>query len=56
MPLTKKVTFQSTLEGCNKVQVPKIIRWQFKMEHEQVLKVGVNALDLGRGCSFSMEK
>ena len=23
MPLTKKVTFQSTPENCNKVQVPK---------------------------------
>ena len=30
MPLTEKVTFQSTLEPYNKVQVPKLIRWQFK--------------------------
>ena len=56
MPLTKKVTFQSTLENCNKVQVPKLIRWQFKMENEQVLKVGVNALDLGQGWQFFYAK
>ena len=56
MPLTKKVTFQGTLENCNKVQVPKLIRWQFKMENEQVLKVGINALDLGRGWQFFYAK
>jgi hypothetical protein len=56
MPLTKKVTFQSTLENCNKVQVPKLIRWQFKMENEQVLKVGINAIDLGRGGQFFYAK
>ena len=56
MPLTHKVTFQGTLERCNNVQVPKLIRWQFKMEHDQVLKVGVNALNLGRGWQFFYAK
>ena len=56
MPLTKKVTFQSTIENCNKVQVPKLIRWQFKMEPDQVLKVGLNALDLGQGWQFFYAK
>ena len=52
MPLTRKVTFQGVLAKNNNVQVPKLIRWQFKMEPDQVLRVGVNALDLGRGWHF----
>ncbi len=52
MPLTRKVTFQGVLEKNNNIQVPKLIRWQFKMEPEQILKVGINALDLGRGWQF----
>ena len=52
MPLSQKVTFQSIMEKCNKIQVPKLIRWQFKMEGGQVLKVGVNAIDLGRGWQY----
>ena len=50
MPLTGKVTFKRPLEGCNKVQVPKIIRWQFKLEPNQVLRVGVYGL--GRDWEF----
>ena len=47
MPLTCKVTFKSVLKACNKVQVPKIIRWQFKLEPDQVLYVGISGF--GRG-------
>jgi hypothetical protein len=56
MPLTQKVTFQTTVERCSKVQVPKLIWWQFKMEPGQVLRVGVNALYLGRGWQFFYAK
>ena len=56
MPLTKRVSFQTALEKGNRVQVPKLIRWQFKMEPDQVLKVGINALDLGRGWQFFYAK
>ena len=56
MPLTQKVTFQSTIEKCNKVQVPKLIRWQFKMEHGQILKVGVNVVESGRGWQYFYAK
>ncbi len=45
MPLTRKVTFAGVLEKCGRVHVPKLIRWQFKMETEQVLKVGVKPQD-----------
>jgi len=49
MPLTQKVSFKTMLQKGNRVQVPKVVRWQFKMESEQVLKVTVNALDVWSG-------
>ena len=54
MPLTGRVEFKRPLEGCNKVQVPKIIRWQFKLEPDQVLRVGVSGL--GGGWEFFYAK
>jgi hypothetical protein len=52
MPLTQKVTFKTMLQRGNRVQVPRLIRWQFKMETNQVLKVGVNAINLWTGWQF----
>jgi len=49
MPLTQKVSFKTVLQNGNRVQVPKVVRWQFKMESEQVLKVTVNALNVWSG-------
>ena len=49
MPLTRKVSFKTVLQKGNRVQVPKVVRWQFKMESEQVLKVTVNALNVWSG-------
>jgi hypothetical protein len=43
MPLTEKITFKTTLQKGNRIQVPKLIRWQFKLEPTQTLKVGVIA-------------
>ena len=42
MPLTAKVNFQTRLEKGDRLQIPKVILWQFKMEQNQVLKVGVS--------------
>ena len=56
MPLTEKVTFTSTLERFDKVQIPKLIRWRFKMEGDQALKVAVNFLDLRKGWQFFYAK
>ncbi len=50
MPLTRVVNFKRPLERRNKVQVPKIIRWQFKMEPDQVLRIGITGL--GKGWEF----
>src|SRR3990170_4596723 len=49
MPLTQKVSFKTVLQKGNRVQVPKVVRWQFKMDPEQVLKVTVNALNVWSG-------
>ena len=54
MPLTGRVAFKRPLEGCSKVQVPKIIRWQFKLEPDQVLRVGIGGL--GGGHEFFYAK
>ena len=50
MPLTGRVSFKRPLEACNKVQVPKIIRWEFKLEPDQVLRVSLSGL--GGGCQL----
>ena len=42
MPLTKKVTFETLLEKGSRLQIPKLIQRQFKMEQNQVLRVGVS--------------
>ncbi len=49
MPLTEAVEFKTVLQKGNRVQVPKVVRWQFKMDTEQVLKVTVNALNVWSG-------
>jgi hypothetical protein len=43
MPLTKAVSFKAVLQKGNRFQVPKLVRWQFKMETGQVLRVRVKA-------------
>ena len=56
MPLTEKVAFTANLQAANTVQVPKLVRWRFKMECTQPLKVGVNFLDQHRGWQFFYAK
>ncbi len=41
-PLTEEVSFQAVLEKGNRVQIPKLILWKFKMERDEVFKVGVS--------------
>jgi len=56
MPLTQKVTFKTLLQKGNRLQVPKLIRWQFKMETSQTLKVGVSCLGFWRPVQFFYAK
>jgi hypothetical protein len=41
MPLTEEVGFMAVLQRGNRVQVPRLIRWQFKLEPDQVLHATV---------------
>jgi bifunctional DNA-binding transcriptional regulator/antitoxin component of YhaV-PrlF toxin-antitoxin module len=53
MPLTQKISLKTVLQKGNRVQVPKLVRWQFKLDTEQVLKVTVNAVNVwGSGQTF----
>ena len=56
MPLTSKVSFKRILEKGNRVQVPKKIRWQFKLDPNQILKVGFSVPDQFRGWQFFYAK
>jgi DNA-binding transcriptional regulator/RsmH inhibitor MraZ len=49
VPLTQKVSFKTMLQKGNRVQVPKVVSWQFKMDTEQVLKVSVTAINVWSG-------
>ena len=41
MPLTERVDFKTRLQRGNRVQLPKLVRWRYKLESDQVLKVTV---------------
>ena len=57
MPLTTKVTFEAVLEKGKRLQIPKLIRWQFKIEQNQVLRVGVSPKGIwGEGPKFFYAK
>jgi bifunctional DNA-binding transcriptional regulator/antitoxin component of YhaV-PrlF toxin-antitoxin module len=44
VPLTEKVKFEARLQRGNRVQVPKMVRWRFKLESYQILEVTVSLL------------
>ena len=46
MSLTQKISFGTVLQKGKRVQVSKLVRWQFKLDTEQVLKFTVNAVNV----------
>jgi len=56
MPLTEKVSFTTTLQSFNKIQIPKLVRWRYKIDSDQALKVGVNLLCMHMGWQFFYTK
>jgi hypothetical protein len=42
MPLTHRITFKTTVKKQNRIAIPKILRWQYKLESSEVLKVTVS--------------
>jgi bifunctional DNA-binding transcriptional regulator/antitoxin component of YhaV-PrlF toxin-antitoxin module len=49
MPLTEPVTFKTVLQKGNRIQLPKLVRWKYKLEQDQILKVSVTALNFYGG-------
>jgi hypothetical protein len=49
LPLTQKVTFKTASQKGNRIQIPKIVRWQFKIETNQVLRVNLNSINAYSG-------
>ena len=48
MALTKTVNFKTALRRRNRIQVPRLLRWEFKLESSQVLGVSVHFKDAWR--------
>lgn len=46
VPLTEKVAFKAILQIGNRVQVPRLIRWRYKLETDQILKVSVSVVNV----------
>ena len=44
MPLTKQETFKAKLQRHNRIAVPTLLRWRYKMEPGELLKVTVKPL------------
>jgi bifunctional DNA-binding transcriptional regulator/antitoxin component of YhaV-PrlF toxin-antitoxin module len=41
MPLTESVTFKTKLQRHNRIVVPRLFRWRFKMEPGELLKANL---------------
>jgi bifunctional DNA-binding transcriptional regulator/antitoxin component of YhaV-PrlF toxin-antitoxin module len=41
MPLTESVTFKTKLQRHNRIVVPRLLRWRYKMETGELLKANV---------------
>jgi hypothetical protein len=46
LPLTRTVEFRAVLQRGNRVQVPKLVRWEFKLEPSQVLRIRVGRVSV----------
>ena len=47
MPLTRSVRFKAAIGKGNRIQIPTLIRWEFKLEPTQLLTISVRLFDLG---------
>ena len=56
MPLTQKITLKTAIQQGNRVQIPKLVRSQFNIEPNQVLEVGVCAVNPWGGWQYFYAK
>ena len=47
MPLTCSVSFKAAIGKGNRIQIPTLIRWEFKLEPTQLLTISIRLFDLG---------
>ncbi len=47
MPLTASVGFKAKLQKGNRFHIPRLIRWQFKMETNQILTITIRVCETG---------
>ena len=52
MPLTHSVNFQAGIGKGNRIQIPNIIRWEFKLESAQLLNVHLGSYNHGIDQTF----
>jgi len=52
LPLDRRVSFIVQQQNQNRIQVPKIVRWQYKLEPSQVLTATVRVEHLGAAQDF----
>ena len=46
VPLNQRVVFKTMLQKQNRLQVPKLVRWQYKPDSSEILKVTVDVTAL----------
>jgi hypothetical protein len=42
LPIYEKVTFKTRLQRGNRLQIPKYVRWHYKLEPDQTLKATIH--------------
>ena len=52
VPLSEVVSFKAVLQKGDRVQVPKRLRWRFKLEGDQVLRILVTVESVYGGEEF----
>ena len=45
MPLTESATFKTKLQRRNRIVVPRLLRWRYKMQTGELLKVNIKVYD-----------
>ncbi|HEX7482216.1 MAG TPA: hypothetical protein VF350_01950 [Candidatus Bathyarchaeia archaeon] len=48
MPLTERVCFKTKLQRGNRLQIPKYVRWHYKLEPTQIIEVTVKIVGVWR--------
>ena len=56
MPLTQKITLKMRIQKLCRLQIPTVVRSLYKIEAGEVIKVGINASNLGKGWQYFYAK